>query len=311
MKTDRRLVRRILGMIPVLAGISFMAFCLINLTPGDPAEVALRVQEITPTPEAIQEMRQELGLDRPFPVRYLQWLNAVLHGDFGRSFANNRPVINEVARALPATLWLAAVSLAIILGVSITAGVFCSLAHGSAGDILIRGIVFWTTAMPSFWIGLLLMWCFAVKLDWLPTSGMEGLSSVVLPAVTLSLAYVSTYFRLIRNTMVQNRQEPYVFYAQTLGLKERTITRYVFKNSLLPSLAALGMSLPKLISGTVIVENIFAWPGMGRLCVTAVFNRDYPVIQAYVLIMAVLFVTSNFLADLISTRLDPRLAKAE
>ena len=139
------------------------------------------------------------------------------------------------------------------------------------------------------------MWLFAVKLNLLPTSGMETPSSVILPAVTLSLAYISTYVRLLRNNMVQNKLENYVLYAKARGLKERKILQHIFKNSLQSSIAALGMSIPKLIAGTVIVEHIFAWPGVGRLCVTAIFNHDYPIIQAYVLLMAVLFVVFNLL----------------
>jgi nickel transport system permease protein len=294
----------------MLAGISFLAFCLINITPSDPAEVALRVQEITPTPEVVRLMRSELGLDKPFLVRYGCWLASVLHGNFGKSYANNRPVILEVGRAMPATLILVAATLAMILVVSITTGVLCAVFEGSLGDILFRGILFWITAMPSFWVGLLLMWVFAVQLDWLPTSGMESPQSVILPAVTLAMVYISTYFRLIRNTMIQNKQANCVHYARCLGLRESTIVRRLFKNSIHSSLTALGMSIPKLIAGTVIVENIFAWPGIGRLCVTAIFNRDYPIIQAYVLIMAVLFVLCSLAVDVIGACLDPRLGKA-
>jgi nickel transport system permease protein len=293
----------------MLAGISFLAFCLINITPSDPAEVALRVQEITPTPEVVRLMRSELGLDKPFLVRYGCWLASVLHGNFGKSYANNRPVILEVGRAMPATLILVAATLAMILVVSITTGVLCAVFEGSLGDILFRGILFWITAMPSFWVGLLLMWVFAVQLDWLPTSGMESPQSVILPAVTLAMVYISTYFRLIRNTMIQNKQANCVHYARCLGLRESTIVRRLFKNSIHSSLTALGMSIPKLIAGTVIVENIFAWPGIGRLCVTAIFNRDYPIIQAYVLIMAVLFVLCSLAVDVIGACLDPRLGK--
>ena len=163
--------------------------------------------------------------------------------------------------------------------------------------------------MPSFWVGLLLIWIFSVKLNLFPTSGMERPSSIVLPAITLALAYISTYVRLIRNNMVQNKHENYVYYARIRGLKETTIIKHIFKNSLQSSLTALGMSIPKLIAGTVIVENIFAWPGVGRVCVDAIFNRDFPVIQAYILLMAVLFVICNLLVDILSVAIDPRIRK--
>ena len=163
--------------------------------------------------------------------------------------------------------------------------------------------------MPSFWVGLLLIWIFSVKLNLFPTSGMERPSSIVLPAITLALAYISTYVRLIRNNMVQNKHENYVYYARIRGLKESTIIKHIFKNSLQTSITALGMSIPKLIAGTVIVENIFAWPGVGRLCVTAIYNRDFPIIQAYILLMAVLFVICNLLVDILSVAIDPRMRK--
>lgn len=301
------LLRRVLTIIPILIGISFLAFILINFSPSDPAEVALRVNEITPTPEAIAGMRAELGLDRPFFIRYADWLTASLQGDFGRSFVNKKPVLEEISRALPATLLLSAAALAITVVISVTAGVLCAIYEGSIGDRLIRAFVFWGTAMPSFWAGLLFIWLFAVKLDLFPTSGMNGPGSIVLPAVTMALTYISVYIRLIRNNMIQNKQENYVLYARARGLSKQLINQHILKNSLQSSLTAFGMSIPKFIAGTVIIENIFAWPGIGRLCVTAIFNRDYPVIQAYILLMAVLFVVCNLLVDIVSAWIDPRL----
>lgn len=299
--------KRLLSMIPILIGISFLSFIIINLSPSDPAEVALRVNEIVPTETAIQEMREELNLDKPFFERYTAWLINSLNGDFGNSYVNKKPVGNEIAQALPSTLKLAGISLIITLTISIGAGVLCAIYEGSIGDKITRAFIFLGTAMPSFWIGLLLIWLFSVKLNLLPTSGMETASSVILPAITLSLSYISTYVRLIRNNMIKNKKENYVLYARVRGLKESTIVKHVFKNSLQSSITALGMSIPKLIAGTVVVENIFAWPGVGRLCVSAIYNRDFPVIQAYILIMAVLFVVCNLLVDIISVSIDPRL----
>lgn len=301
------IVKRLISMIPILIGISFLSFVIINLSPSDPAEVALRVNEITVTEEAAQQMREELGLDKPFFERYTTWLKDCLKGDFGNSYVNKKPVAKEIVEALPATLKLSGVSLAITIIISVIAGVFCAVYEGSIGDKITRGIIFLGTAMPSFWVGLLLMWLFSVKLNLFPTSGMETANSVVLPAITLSLAYISTYVRLIRNNMVKNKKENYVLYARVRGLKEITIIKHVFKNSLQSSITALGMSIPKLIAGTVVIENIFAWPGIGRLCVNAIYNRDYPIIQAYILIMAILFVVCNLLVDVISVMIDPRM----
>lgn len=301
------IAKRLISMIPILTGISFLSFVIINLSPSDPAEVALRVNEITVTEEAAQQMREELGLDKPFFERYTTWLKDCLKGDFGNSYVNKKPVAKEIVEALPATLKLSGVSLAITIIISVIAGVLCAVYEGSIGDKITRGIIFLGTAMPSFWVGLLLMWLFSVKLNLFPTSGMETANSVVLPAITLSLAYISTYVRLIRNNMVKNKKENYVLYARVRGLKESTIIKHVFKNSLQSSITALGMSIPKLIAGTVVIENIFAWPGIGRLCVNAIYNRDYPIIQAYILIMAILFVVCNLLVDVISVMIDPRM----
>lgn len=302
------IAKRILFLIPILLAVSFLTFVLVNLGGSDPAEVALRVNDITPTEEAVESMRVQLGLDRPFLERYVVWVSNCLHGDFGKSYVDNKPVAESVARALPNTLKLSAVSLLLILVFSMAMGVLCAKYEGSIGDRIARTLIFLGTAMPGFWAGLLLIWVFSVKLDLFPTSGMYEWKSIVLPSVTLSLSYISTYTRLIRNNMCQNKRENYVMYLRVRGMKERTITRHIFKNSLQTSLTALGMSIPKLIAGTVVVENIFAWPGIGRLCVTAIFNRDYPVIQAYVLLMAVLFVVCNLLADIFCMAIDPRLS---
>lgn len=301
------ITKRMLSIIPILIGISFLSFVLINLSPSNPAEVALRVNDIVATDEAITQMNKKLGLEKSFFERYFIWLTKSIQGDFGESYVNNKPVYNDIKETIPATILLAGVSLIITISVSVLIGVACTIYEGSIGDKITRGIIFLGTAMPSFWVGLILMWIFAVKLDLFPTSGMETVNSVVLPAVTLSLSYISTYIRLIRNSMIKNKQENYVFYARARGLKERTIIKHVFRNSLQSSITALGMSVPKLIAGTVVVENIFAWPGIGRLCVTAIFNRDFPIIQAYILIMAVLFVVCNLIVDVITVLIDPRM----
>ena len=303
------ILKRLATVIPILIGISFLSFALISLSPSNPAEVALRVNEIVPTEEAVKSMEEQLGINKPYFERYVTWLTDSLHGDFGNSYVNNKPVATLIGQALPNTIKLAIVALIITIVFSVLVGILCAVYEGTLGDKLARALVFVGTAMPSFWVGLLLIWIFSVKLNLFPTSGMERPSSIVLPAITLSLGYISTYVRLIRHNMVQNKHENYVYYARIRGLKETTIIKHIFKNSLQSSLTALGMSIPKLIAGTVIVENIFAWPGVGRVCVDAIFNRDFPVIQAYILLMAVLFVICNLLVDIFSVAIDPRMRK--
>ena len=303
------ILKRLATVIPILIGISFLSFALISLSPSNPAEVALRVNEIVPTEEAVKAMEEQLGTNRPYVERYVTWLTDSLQGDFGNSYVNNKPVATLIGQAIPNTIKLALVALLITIVFSVLVGILCAVYEGSFGDKLARALVFVGTAMPSFWVGLLLIWIFSVKLNLFPTSGMERPSSIVLPAITLALSYISTYVRLIRNNMVQNKHENYVYYARIRGLKETTIIKHIFKNSLQSSLTALGMSIPKLIAGTVVVENIFAWPGVGRVCVDAIFNRDFPVIQAYILLMAVLFVICNLLVDIFSVVIDPRMRK--
>jgi len=303
------ILKRLATVIPILIGISFLSFALISLSPSNPAEVALRVNEIVPTEEAVRAMEEQLGTNKPYIERYVTWLTDSLQGDFGNSYVNNKPVATLIGQAIPNTIKLAFVALLITIVFSVLVGILCAVYEGSFGDKLARALVFVGTAMPSFWVGLLLIWIFSVKLNLFPTSGMERPSSIVLPAITLALAYISTYVRLIRNNMVQNKHENYVYYARIRGLKETTIIKHIFKNSLQSSLTALGMSIPKLIAGTVVVENIFAWPGVGRVCVDAIFNRDFPVIQAYILLMAVLFVICNLLVDILSVAIDPRIRK--
>ena len=301
------ILRRLLLTIPLLLGISFVSFVIIQLSPSDPAEVAVRVNEIVPTEEVLALTREQLGLNKPFLVRYADWMCAVAHGDLGRRYVDNKPVAQELARALPPTLWLALVATLFMAVCSVGMAFVCAMYEGRPVDYLLRGFIFLGTATPGFWAGLLLMWLFSVKLNWLPTSGMQGASSVILPAVTLSLTYISTYARLLRNSMVQNKQNNSVLYARARGLTRGMIWRHIFRNSLQSTLTGLGMSLPKLMAGTFVVETIFAWPGLGWLCVTAIFNRDFPVIQAYVLLMAVMFVGCNLLVDILCAAIDPRL----
>lgn len=293
-------------MVPILIGITIITFTIAEFSSTDPAEASIRVNGMLPTAELIEATRQEFGLDKPFLTRYADWLSGALHGDLGLSYVTRLPVTNSILEALPATLFLALTALLIIISVSLAAGTLSARAENSKTDWFIRGFIFFTSSMPGFWAALILIWIFSVQLNVFPTNGMRSASSVVLPAVTLSLAYIGTYMRLIRSEMIKTAHEDWVLFARGRGLSEKSITWHMIKNSLHASLTALGMSIPKLIAGAFIIESIFAWPGIGRLCVEAVFNRDLPIIQAYVLLMATLFVFFNLVSDLLVTFLDPR-----
>ena len=298
-------LRRLAVLVPLLFGITFFSFVLGDLSCSDPAEVSIRVNAMVPTPELIAQTRHELGLDRPLLERYAGWLGKVVHGDFGRSFVTRLPVAQSLAEAFPATLILAVAALGIILTVSVSTAVLSVALRDTVWDALVRGFIFLTSSMPAFWSALLLIWLFSVKLDLLPTSGMRGASSIVLPAATLSLAYIGTYVRLIRTEMLQALRRDWVLFARARGLSEGAILVRVLRNSFRGAAAGLGMSIPKLIAGAFVVETIFAWPGVGRLCVEAVFNRDLPIIQAYALMMAVLFSAFNLASELFLLYLDP------
>lgn len=302
----RFFLKRLLFMVPILIGITIITFTIAEFSSTDPAEVSIRVNGMLPAAELIEATRQEFGLDKPFLTRYADWLSGALHGDLGLSYVTRLPVTNSILEALPATLFLALTALLIIISVSLAAGTLSARAENSKTDWFIRGFIFFTSSMPGFWAALILIWIFSVQLNVFPTNGMRSASSVVLPAVTLSLAYIGTYMRLIRSEMIKTAHEDWVLFARGRGLSEKSITWHMIKNSLHASLTALGMSIPKLIAGAFIIESIFAWPGIGRLCVEAVFNRDLPIIQAYVLLMATLFVFFNLVSDLLGLFLDPR-----
>ena len=211
-----------------------------------------------------------------------------------------------------ATLQLAAASFVIVVILSIPIGFLCAVYKDGWFDKVMRGLVFISTAMPAYWVGLLLMWGVSVKLGLLPTNGSGSWKHLVMPAFTVALSYISTYIRLIRNNMLENMKQDYVLYANVRGLPQKSIlVKHILKNSMHTCIVAMGMSIPQLISGTIVVENVFSWPGLGTLCISSIFNRDLPVIQTYVLLIGVLFVVFNLVFDVLQTVSDPRLRREE
>lgn len=307
------IMKRFVLTLPMLLAISFISFILISFIPSDPAEVALRVNEVVPTEEAVIKMRESLGLDKPFLIRYVNWLKNVVQLDFGSSYINNdRLVFDEIKRTIPVTLKLSSISFIIVILVSFPVGILSAVYKNKAFDKITRIFVFISTAIPNYWLGLLLMWVFALKLKLVPTGGATSFKHFILPAITLSMTYISTYVRLIRNSMLNNMKENYVFYAKVRGLSKKIIIlKHVLSNSLQSTITALGMSFVQLIAGTFVIENIFSIPGIGRLCITAIFNRDYPIIQAYIFMMGVLFVFCNLFIDILQMTIDPRLKVRE
>lgn len=306
--TQHYIFRRVLQLVPVLFGISLVTFLLIQLMPSDPATVVLRSTNVPATPETIAAMHEKLGLDRPLSMQYLSWLWRVLHLDFGRSFVTNEPVLQSVLHYAPTTLMLTTCAAALILIIGLPMGVLAALYRDSLFDQASRLFAYVGTAMPNFWLGFLLLYLFSYKLGWFSVMSRGAIADWVLPAITLAWTPAAIYARLLRSSMLESLSQNYVLYARARGLLNRLIvSRYVLKNALLPVVTVFGLSVAQLLSGTIIVENVFALPGLGRFAVESILNRDYPVVQCYVCLTAVLFVLINLMIDLTYSYLDPRI----
>lgn len=301
--------KRLLAVIPIFLFATFLTFLLIHLSPVDPAEVYLTAAHIHPTEELLEQKRQEFGLDQPLLVQYTQSLMKICRLDFGTSYVSNEPVWNEMALRMPATLQLAFSSIVLAVIISIPIGFLAAIYKNSVFDHLSRVLAYFGASIPQFWLGYLLIFFFSVKLDLLPVQGRGSFAHLVLPSITLALGLIAIYSRLLRTGVQEQLQEPYVLYARTRGIKEKVILgKHVLKIAISPMLTGLGMNLGKLLAGTIIVEEVFSWPGFGRYFIEAIFNRDIPVIQAYVLISACLFIVCNLIVDLVQMVLDPRIS---
>jgi peptide/nickel transport system permease protein len=263
---------------------------------------------VEPTLEAVDALREELGLNDPVYIQYGRWFRDVLHLDLGQSYRTGRPVAEEIFSRFPATLELTVAAIFFMLLISIPSGILAALHRHAFVDHLSRIWALAGASLPGFWLGLLLIYYFSVKLGIFPVMGRGGLDHLVLPAVTLGFGMAATYARLLRASMLEVLGQDYIKVARARGLKEKLIVgRHALKNALLPVVTAFGMSFGHLLGGAVIVETIFAWPGVGKFFVDAIFNRDYPVIQGYALFMAVVFVIVNLLVDIAYVFLDPRI----
>nr|WP_154959658.1 nickel/cobalt ABC transporter permease [Paenibacillus xylanexedens] len=304
------IAKRLLLTIPLLVVISLITFLLINLSPLDPAVVVLQAQDVPQiTDELIAQTNEALGFNQPFLVRYMDWMASVVQFDFGYSYVSGESVWSLIGPALLNTLKLTLVSSVFIILLSILLGVLCALKEGKLLDQSVRGVSFFLTAMPSYWLAAILIWYFSVKLDLLPTSGMDSYRSYILPVLVITVSYTGIYFRTVRSAMLSNMNEDYVLYARASGLSEQKVMLHILRNSLQVAVSIFCMAIPIVLGSTVVIENVFAWPGLGRLSVKSILSRDFPIIQAYVLILAVTFVVFNMLSDLINAALNPRLRK--
>jgi peptide/nickel transport system permease protein len=328
------LVERLLQLVPVLLGISVIVFVMMLLTPGDPVEVMLG--DALATDEQREILTREMGLDRPAPERFFHFLANAVHGEFGTSFHHRRPVVEVIMERVPATIELTVAAMLIALLVGIPLGVLAAVRRDGPIDRLATGMALLGVSMPGFWFGILLILLFAVDLGWLPVAGRIGFSGevpyvtgfllvdtllagrldsfldalrhLVLPAITLGLAMAALLMRVTRGAMLETLAQDYVTFAEAKGLsRHRVLFRHALKNALIPTVTVAAIETGSLLGGSMIVETVFGWPGLGRLVVEAIFTRNYPIVQASVLLYAVTYVMLNFCADLLYTWLNPRV----
>ena len=304
----RFIFRRVLLLIPMLLGTSLFIFLILRLGPSDPALDYLRLSKIPPTPQAVESARELLGLDKPVMTQYFHWLSDALHLDFGISYATQKPVLPDLLYFLPATLQLAGLALALTIILSVPMGMLAARYREKWPDQLVRVIAFIGVSMPNFWLGFLLILLFSIHLGWLPPMGKGEAKHLIMPVIAISLMSLAINARLLRASMLEVAGQRHVHYARLRGLSEMTVERsHILRNAWLPVITAIGMHIGELLGGALIIESIFSWPGVGRYAVSAIMNRDYPVIQCFTLLMVVIFVLCNLIVDIIYAIADPRI----
>ena len=304
----RSIIRRVLQFIPVLLGITFLAFLLIYLSPSDPVSVRMSAGGISVSPEIMESMRISMGLDRPLLVQYGDWLWNILHGNMGKSYITDADVLDQILKALPYTLKMAGASLLLTLCISIPVGILTAAMQNSKFDYVVRVMAFVGNALPNFIIALCLMFIFSYRLGWIPVLATTKPIGLVLPALTLALVMSSRYIRQIRAAMLDELSKGYVVGLRSRGLSETTILyKNVLKNIMVTVITLTGISLGSLLGGTVIVETVFTWPGLGSLIMEGISQRDYPVVQAVIVWMASAFMVVNLLTDISYTVFNPKI----
>jgi peptide/nickel transport system permease protein len=308
------IIRRLIQALFLVWGCATLVFFMVRLIPGDPV-----VQMLGPeyTPEAAEAIRVKLGLDEPFHIQYLRWFGNVLTGDLGGSIATGETVADIIITGLPKTLSLATLSFLIATAIAVPAGIVAALRRNTVFDYVASVVAFIGVSMPSFWFGILLILVFAVQLRWLPAIGyadpMEDgvvawLERLILPSLAIGAAYSAILMRFVRAGLLEVLSSDYVRTARAKGVREHAVVlRHAMRNALIPVVTVMGIQLALLLSGTVVVETVFSIRGIGRILVAAIFDRDYPIVQGVILLIAVIFVMANLLVDIVYTFLDPRI----
>jgi len=301
----RFLARRLALTILVLLGVATLVFSLIHLIPGDPAQAMLGEAAAQ---KDVEELRQKLGLDRPLLEQYGHFLRGAMRGDLGTSFRTGLPVTGQIVERMPATLELAAAAMLVAVVVAIPLGIAAAVGRGTAVDHSAMVLALSGVSIPNFWLGPLLAIVFAVELGWLPVSGRGTWAHLVLPAVSLGAALAAILARMMRATLLEELREQYVLAARARGAsRTRAVLRHAFRNSLIPVVTIIGLQFGAVLTGAVITETVFAWPGIGRLLILSIGFRDYPLVQGCILLIAVTYVAVNLLTDLLYGVLDPRI----
>ena len=299
------IIRRILVSIPVLWGVLTLVFVSIHLIPGDPAQVMLFGRG---HPADVAALRHQLGLDRPLPVQYWSFITHAVHLDFGTSIISHQSVMQEIWDRFPYTAELAVSALILATIFGVITGIYSATHNRRLSGTVVTGIAVLGISVPDFWLGTMLAVIFGVNLHWLPVAGTGGVANIVLPAVTLATVITATLTRLVRSSMVDVLGREYVRTAHAKGLHRRAVVyKHVMRNALIPVVTIFGLTLGGLLGGAVILENVFAWPGLGTLAVSAVTNRDFPVVQGTTFFFAVILIGANLLVDISYAFLDPRI----
>lgn len=307
------ILRRLLSMIPVLFIVSLIVFSLLHLTPGDPALSMLGEEA---TPESIAALRGELGLDDPLPVQYVKWAGSVLQGDLGRSIRSNQPVAEAILQRLPITIELAILSVVISMVIAIPIGIIAAMRRNSPLDTASTTVALLGVSLPNFFLAILLIFLFSVRLGWLSPIGytpfvddpVDNLKRMIMPAITLGTALSAIVMRMTRSSLLEVLDQDYVRTARAKGLREARVVRvHALKNAMVPVVTVVGLQIGGLLGGTIITETIFVLPGIGRLLVDSIFQRDFPLVQGVVLFAALAFLFTNLAVDLLYAYIDPRI----
>ncbi len=306
MSITRYALSRLIATIPTLIALTILVFLMLQLVPGDPAEIFLG--EKRSTPELLEQVRQDMGLDKPLHMQYLTYMSGVVRGNLGDSLFNKQPVLEQILDALPYTLTLALSALLISTVLGLTLGIVSALKHNTWIDSLAMGFALIGVSMPVFWLGLLMILIFSVNLKWFPPMGQGSLDRLILPALTLGLLSSATLARLVRSSMLDALTDDYIRTARAKGLRERAVvTRHALRNALIPAVTVMGLQFGGLISGAVITETIFARVGLGKMYVESILNKDMTMIQGLTLVLALMIMLINILVDLSYAVIDPRI----